>query len=81
MAAVRKGQRARQAQPGSRISGASARTAPETLDGVRAERDRLLHELEAARAEIDTLKNQHKRALDRIDWALDSLKSLAEADE
>lgn len=78
--AERKRQRARQAQPGSRISGA-LRSAPETLAGVCAERDRLRRELEAARAEIEALKDKQKQALDRIDWALDSLKSLAEADE
>ena len=83
MAAARKAQRARQAQPGGRSSGTSgaSRPAPETAESVRAERDRLRQELEAARSEIGTLKEQHKRALDRIDWAIDSLKTLAEADE
>lgn len=78
--ADRKGQRARRTEPGGRVSGA-LRATPETMDGVCAERDRLRQELEAARVEIEELKGRQKQVLDRIDWALDSLKSLAEADE
>ena len=59
----------------------SQRTPAETAEDVRSERDRLRRELEAARLEIEGLKERQKHVLDRIDWALDTLKSLAEAEE
>ena len=79
--AERKGQRSGQAS--ARVRAASpARGQPDpipnTVAGLRAECARLEAELEAARAEVAELRSRHDDALNRIDWVIDSLNTLAE---
>ena len=78
--AQKKGQRSRQAQADTQSRAARApRGQPETIDTLRAQCERLKAELEAARTELEAFKTRHDDALNRIDWVIDSLKSLQES--
>ena len=50
---------------------------PTSAEGWRAEAERLKAELEAARQEIAFLKTRQEQVLNRIDWVIDSLDTLA----
>jgi predicted nucleic acid-binding Zn-ribbon protein len=77
--AQRKAERARTAVRRAPARKAERRAAEqETLASVRAERDRLRMELEAARARIAGLEQRQREVLNRIDWIVDSLNSLME---
>ncbi len=79
MAQQRRSQRTRQPQlpTRDRSKGTVRRRAdPSSTDDLRRECDRLRTELESARAEIDELRKKQAKVLDRIDWVLDSLRSL-----
>ena len=57
---------------------AAAAAPPATrVAGLEAERDRLAAELAAAKAHIATLEAARDQVLNRIDWVIDSLHSLA----
>ena len=49
-----------------------------TTGRLEADCERLKADLEAAAQRIAALEAQQKQLLDRIDWAIDSLKSLRE---
>jgi predicted RNase H-like nuclease (RuvC/YqgF family) len=71
----------KQVAPRAKVRVASAgRARPETVEGLRAECERLASELAAAREEIEDLNTRRDSAINRIDWVLDSLNSLPEAD-
>ena len=79
--AERKGQRSGQA--GARVRAANpargqADTVPDTVAALRVECARLKADLEAARAEVADLRGRQDDVLNRIDWVLDSLNTLAE---
>ncbi len=63
-------------KPAKGKSGASR--SGETTGRLEAECARLKAELETAARRIASLEAQQKQLLDRIDWAIDSLKSLRE---
>ncbi len=67
-------QGARGAQPeGKRGAGAQ-------IEALEKERDQLKAQLSAARAQIIKLEQARDEAVERIDWALDSLHNLLESD-
>lgn len=72
--AQRKGQK----RAPARTRAAAHAAEPETLEAVRRERDALRAELATARVEIERLVELQKQVLNRIDWMVDSLNSLAE---
>jgi predicted RNase H-like nuclease (RuvC/YqgF family) len=79
--AQRKVQRTKQVQATTKTrSGAAASGRPNTVEGLRAECERLTSELEAARAEIAELTSQRDGAINRIDWVLDALETMLEAE-
>lgn len=52
-----------------------------TLEELRAECERLKAELAAAQARIAAYEAQRKELADRVEWAIDSLHTVIEADE
>lgn len=48
------------------------------IQALEAERDRLLAELKAAQTRIGDLERTREQVVNRIDWVIDSLHSLAE---
>lgn len=74
-----------EAQPtAKRAAAGSARRTGRLADAVTAleiEREQLRRELAEARARIVELEKARKEALDRIDWALDSLHTLLQRAE
>jgi predicted RNase H-like nuclease (RuvC/YqgF family) len=79
--AQRKVQRTKQVQATTKTRAAtSASGRLNTVEALRAECERLTAELEAARSEIAELTTQRDGAINRIDWVLDSLKTLLEAE-
>ena len=74
-------------RPGTR-PGAGARTEAQPhaaeldarLAAVSAERDAALADLAKAKAEIAALTATRAQVVDRLDWVVDSLKSLAESE-
>ncbi len=65
--------------PGKSAMGAAvAATGRARTGDLEAECGRLRAELETAGKRIRALEAQQKQLLDRIDWAIDSLKSLRE---
>jgi hypothetical protein len=80
--AQRKEQRAR--RPSEREQARAkegAHGAPESIEALLRERDALRSELLAANTEIAALVARQRNVLNRIDWVIDSLNSLAEADQ
>jgi predicted nucleic acid-binding Zn-ribbon protein len=69
----------RTAKAASSKRGSTAVAGSDTLTTVMAERDRLRAELDVARRRIAELEAMHAEAVDRIDWAIDSLHSLVES--
>lgn len=55
-----------------------AQAKPADVRALEAERDRLLAELEVARDRIAELERTRDQVLNRIDWVIDSLHSLAD---
>ena len=80
MAEQRKGQRSSLAkvQAGPR-AGAHKTPRKSTGGSLKLECDRLRAELQAARAEIADLRARQTDVLNRIDWVLESLDGLEEA--
>ena len=79
--AQRKGQSAKQALPRVRTPArSSGRAEPKSIDDWRQECDRLRAELEAAHTEMAALRARQEQVLNRIDWVLDSLDSLAQTE-
>lgn len=74
--AQRKGPQAQRARVRSRV--APQDPGSESLAAVSRERDELRAQLDAARAEIERLRQVHTQVLDRIDWIVDSLNTLSE---
>jgi len=67
-------------QPGKSAMGAAAGGKGRDRTGdLEAECGRLRADLEMAGKRIATLEAQQKQLLDRIDWAIDSLRSLRDA--
>jgi hypothetical protein len=63
--------------PGKSVKGAAVRATGRDRTGeLEAECGRLRAELETAGKRIAALEAQQKQLLDRIDWAIDSLRSL-----
>lgn len=48
---------------------------------LESERDRLLAELEKAESRIRALEEGRDQVLNRIDWVIDSLRSLIEGEQ
>ncbi len=77
----RKAERPKQAPARSKPAMAAvARAEPQGIDAWKQECERLRIELKMARAEVVQLRSQHEQVLNRIDWLLDSLDTLAESD-
>lgn len=81
--ATRKGKR----QPAQRQRGVRTATAASTrnnglnaLEAVERERDQLKAQLSEALARIAKLEKARDEALNRIDWAIDSLHNVLEGD-
>jgi hypothetical protein len=80
MAEQRKGQRSRLAKVHAEPrAGAHKTPRNRTENAMKQECDRLRAELEAARAEIADLRARQTEVLNRIDWVLDALDGLDEA--
>lgn len=62
----------------SKIGKGTRTREPETVGSLRAERDALRRRLAAAEARIADLETRQKAVLDRLDWTIDSLSTLAE---
>jgi len=58
----------------------SGRQAQQRLDTLERERDRLKGELAEALARITRLEEARDQAVNRIDWAIDSLHNVLESD-
>lgn len=56
------------------------RAEPSSIEGWREECERLRNELQAARQEIVDLRAREEQVLNRIDWVLDSLDTLARSE-
>ena len=56
------------------------RPEPGNSEGWRLECERLRAELQAARDEIASLRSRQELVLNRIDWVLDALDSLPDAE-
>lgn len=54
----------------------SATSRSDRVSELESERDRLVAELEAAKARIEELEQARDKALNHIDWVIDSLHSL-----
>ena len=80
--AQRKPQRQKQVTPAraKAQAGAVARNEPSTPEAWREECERLKSELQAARAEISDLRAREEQVLNRIDWVLDTLDTLARSE-
>lgn len=65
---------ARAAPPGGRRGGGGQ------VEALEKERDQLKAQLVAAQAQIVKLEEARDEAVERIDWALDSLHNLLESD-
>ena len=79
----RKGKR--QAAPSSQRGGRNVRVETKSstvgrLEAVERERDQLRAKLAAAEAAISKLQQARDEAVNRIDWAIDSLHNLLESD-
>ena len=79
----RKGKR--QAAPSSQRGGRSVRAETKSstvgrLEALERERDQLRAKLVAAEAAISKLQQARDEAVNRIDWAIDSLHNLLESD-
>ena len=79
----RKGKR--QAAPSGQRGGRSVRAETKSttggrLDALERERDQLKAKLVAAEAAISKLQQARDEAVNRIDWAIDSLHNLLESD-
>ena len=79
----RKGKR--QAAPSSQRSGRSVRVETKSgtvgrAEALERERDQLRAKLVAAEAAISKLQQARDEAVNRIDWAIDSLHNLLESD-
>jgi hypothetical protein len=75
----------RQAAPPSQRSGRSVRvetksSATGRFEALERERDQLKAKLVAAEAAISKLQQARDEAVNRIDWAIDSLHNLLESD-
>ena len=77
---ARKAHRQKQAPRVKVAAGPAARPEPQSIDEWRRECERLRGELVTARDEIAALRARQEQALNRIDWVLDSLDSLAQID-
>ena len=58
----------------------SGRQAQQRLESLERERDRLKGELADALARITRLEEARDQAVNRIDWAIDSLHNVLESD-
>jgi hypothetical protein len=56
------------------------RSGKAAMEALERERDELKSQLDAARASIIRLEQARDEAVDRIDWAIDSLHNLLESD-
>jgi hypothetical protein len=80
--AQRKEQRAkRPLERGPARAKDGARKTAESIEALVRERDALRSELLAANAEIAALVARQRNVLNRIDWVIDSLNSLADGDQ
>ncbi len=61
-----------------RVAAVASVREPRDVTGWRAECERLKSELDDARAQIVELRARQDHVLNRIDWVLDSLDSLAD---
>ena len=59
-------------------SGDSPSAGTDRREAIERERDSLISELEAARAQIAQLEQQHVQIVNRIDWIIESLHGLFE---
>lgn len=66
-------------QTGRAAPAAGKRTAAGQIEALEKERDQLKAQLAAAQAKIVKLELARDEAVERIDWALDSLHNLLES--